>query len=109
MREVGPARPLPSGTGLAAFRIVQEALTNIIRHSTARSAELVLDWTSPHGLTVRVDDPGPAGSADAGGTGSGLVGMRERAAALGGTLEAGPRESGGFQVLAWLPEREGER
>ncbi|WP_371481814.1 sensor histidine kinase [Kitasatospora sp. NBC_00315] len=99
---VGPPRPLPPGVDLAAFRIVQEALTNVIRHSTARRANVLLDWREAAALTVRVEDPGPAGHGDAGGSGSGLVGMRERAAAFGGTLEAGPLPEGGFRVRAVL-------
>lgn len=107
VRTVGEAREVPAGVGLAAFRVVQEALTNVIRHSAARRAEVLLDWTGPHTLTVRVDDPGPAAAPEAGepaGGGNGLAGMRERAAALGGTLTAGPRE-GGFRVQAFLPTR----
>ncbi|MDH6136430.1 signal transduction histidine kinase [Kitasatospora sp. MAA4] len=106
VREVGGTRELPTATGLAAFRIVQEALTNVIRHSVARRAEVLLDWTAPDALTVQVEDPGPAGEADAGGSGTGLVGMRERVTALGGTLEAGPRAGGGFRVRARLPTAE---
>ncbi len=105
VRELGERAELPAGTGLAAFRLVQEALTNVIRHSTARRAEVLLDWTTPDTLLLRVDDPGPAGAADAGGSGNGLAGMRERVAALHGTLETGPREGGGFRVLARLPVR----
>ncbi|MFI9768863.1 sensor histidine kinase [Streptomyces sp. NPDC052415] len=98
----GAAPPLAPGTDLAAFRIVQEALTNVVRHSGSRHARVHLD----HGggtLRIRVDDDGPATGADAGGSGNGLAGMRERAAALGGTIEAGPRADGGFRVLAVLP------
>ncbi|GAA0702231.1 sensor histidine kinase [Kitasatospora atroaurantiaca] len=102
----GDEREVPAGLDLAAFRIVQEALTNVIRHSAARGATVVLDWRSADGLVVQVDDPGPAGGADGGGSGSGLVGMRERVAAFGGTLEAGPRGDGGFRVRAWLPTGE---
>ncbi|MDT0400986.1 sensor histidine kinase [Streptomyces sp. DSM 41635] len=93
---------LPPGADLAAFRIVQEALTNVVRHSGSREARVRIE----HGegrLRLRVDDDGPATGADAGGGGNGLAGMRERAAALDGTIEAGPRPDGGFRVLAVLP------
>ncbi|CAM5595832.1 sensor histidine kinase [Streptomyces fumanus] len=93
---------LPPGTDLAAFRIVQEALTNVVRHSASRHARVRLD-AAGGALRLRVDDDGPPAGADAGGGGNGLAGMRERAAALGGTIEAGPRPDGGFRVLAVLP------
>ncbi|MEU4348951.1 sensor histidine kinase [Streptomyces sp. NPDC023838] len=98
----GSPRPLPPGADLAAFRIVQEALTNVVRHSGSRTARVVLDY-APDGLELRVDDDGPAGPGDAGGSGNGLIGMRERAAALGGIIDAGPRPDGGFRVVARLP------
>lgn len=95
--------PTPSpGTDLAAFRIVQEALTNVVRHSGSRRARVRLDHAEG-ALRLRIDDDGPATGVDAGGSGNGLAGMRERAAALGGTIEAGPRDDGGFRVLAVLP------
>lgn len=94
---------LPPGTDLAAFRIVQEALTNVVRHSGSRHARVHLDHDDGATLRLRIDDDGPAAGADAGGSGNGLAGMRERAAALGGTIEAGPRADGGFRVLAVLP------
>ncbi|MGW1895614.1 sensor histidine kinase [Streptomyces sp. NPDC002004] len=93
---------LPPGTDLAAFRIVQEALTNVVRHSGSRHARVLLHYEEGT-LRLRIDDDGPATGADAGGSGNGLAGMRERAAALGGTIEAGPRPGGGFRVLAELP------
>jgi signal transduction histidine kinase len=93
---------LSPGTDLAAFRIVQEALTNVVRHSGARQARVRLRRDGGT-LRLRVDDDGPATGAEAGGSGNGLAGMRERAAALGGTIEAGPRPDGGFRVLATLP------
>lgn len=96
-----PPRLAP-GTDLAAFRIVQEALTNVVRHSVSRHARVHVDHDR-RTLRLRVDDDGPATGADAGGSGNGLAGMRERAAALGGTIEAGPRTDGGFRVLAVLP------
>lgn len=97
-----PPRLAP-GTDLAAFRIVQEALTNVVRHSGSRHARVHLDHGDGRTLRLRVDDDGPATGADAGGSGNGLAGMRERAAALGGTIEAGARDDGGFRVLAVLP------
>ncbi|MFF4357340.1 sensor histidine kinase [Streptomyces sp. NPDC001604] len=93
---------LPPGADLAAFRIVQEALTNVVRHSGSRHARVHVDHDE-RTLRLRIDDDGPATGADAGGSGNGLAGMRERAAALGGTIEAGPRPDGGFRVLAVLP------
>ncbi|WUO27042.1 sensor histidine kinase [Streptomyces sp. NBC_00286] len=98
----GKRRALSPGADLAAFRIVQEALTNVVRHSGSRHARVLLRYEND-ALKLRIDDDGPATGADAGGGGNGLAGMRERAAALGGTIEAGPREDGGFRVLAVLP------
>ncbi|MFJ2578705.1 sensor histidine kinase [Kitasatospora aureofaciens] len=108
VHERGARRPLSAAVDLTAFRIVQEALTNVIRHSAARQAAVVLDWTDPDVLVVKVEDPGPAVLGDAGGTGSGLVGMRERAAAFGGTISAGPLPDGGFRVRAELPTPKAE-
>ncbi|MEV5874623.1 sensor histidine kinase [Streptomyces sp. NPDC052101] len=99
--EGAPPR-LPPGADLAAFRIVQEALTNVVRHSGSRHARVTFAQDGD-ALRLRIDDDGPATGADAGGSGNGLAGMRERAAALGGTIEAGPRPDGGFRVLAVLP------
>ncbi|MER6526922.1 sensor histidine kinase [Streptomyces sp. NPDC001508] len=108
----GAAPRLAPGADLAAFRIVQEALTNVVRHSGSRHARVRFDHDTDC-LRLRIDDDGPATGADAGGSGNGLAGMRERAAALGGTIEAGPRPDGGFRVLAVLPSQikseEGDR
>ncbi|WP_079086842.1 sensor histidine kinase [Streptomyces silvensis] len=104
--EGGSGEALPPGADLAAFRIVQEALTNVVRHSGSRAAR-VLVRHAPGAVTLRVDDDGPATGAQAGGSGNGLAGMRERAAALKGTIEAGPRPDGGFRVTAVLPTRTG--
>ena len=98
----GTARPLPAGVGLAAYRIVQEALTNVTRHAGRPVAATVRLGYAPDQLTVEVTDDGP-GAEDTSGTGSGLLGMAERAAALGGHLDAGPRPGGGFRVAARLP------
>lgn len=101
--ESGGARgAVPPGAGLAAFRIIQEALTNVVRHSGSRTAHVRIVY-EPRRLVLRVDDEGPATGTDAGGSGNGLAGMRERAAALGGTAEAGTRPDGGFRVRAELP------
>jgi signal transduction histidine kinase len=99
---VGEAPDLLPGTDLAAFRIVQEALTNVVRHSGSRHARVQVGQAEG-ALRLWIDDDGPATGEDAGGSGNGLAGMRERAAALGGTIEAGPRADGGFRVLAVLP------
>ncbi len=98
----GDPAAVPPGAGLAAFRIVQEALTNVVRHSGSRTALVHIAHDSGR-VRLRIDDVGPATGDDAGGSGNGLVGMRERAAALGGTIEAGPRPDGGFRVRAELP------
>jgi signal transduction histidine kinase len=99
----GTPSPLPPGADLAAFRIVQEALTNTVRHSGSRTARVLLRYAGDE-LLLRIDDDGPAtGEGTVGG--NGLVGMRERAAAFGGTVTAGPREDGGFRVTARLPLR----
>ncbi|MFJ3828895.1 sensor histidine kinase [Streptomyces sp. NPDC090046] len=98
----GKARALAPGVDLAAFRILQEALTNVMRHSGSRIARIRLTW-QPNVLELRVDDDGPATGGVSDGSGNGLVGMRERASALGGSVEAGPQADGGFRVVAGLP------
>jgi signal transduction histidine kinase len=104
-RVEGLPRPLPAGTDLAAFRIVQESLTNVTRHAGPASATVVVRY-GPDDLTVQVDDDG-RGPAAATGSGNGIRGMRERVAALGGELTTGPRPGGGFRVQARLPLDEG--
>jgi len=116
----GAERPLPPDVDQAAYRIVQEALTNVSRHAGSAGAgdgvsASVRLWYTPDTLTVQVDDDGkgdgarPAGARPAGarpaGPGLGLIGMRERVSALGGRLHAGPQDGGGFQVRAELPVR----
>jgi signal transduction histidine kinase len=95
----GPVRELPSAVDLAAFRIVQESLTNAQKHGAGDRAQLSLGYT-PAGLTITVTNP--ADVSDMSTKGHGLIGMRERAAAVGGTLSAGPRD-GRFVVEAFLP------
>jgi signal transduction histidine kinase len=95
---------LPASQDIAAYRVVQESLTNVRRHSAAASAAVTILY-EPAGLHIQVEDAGPAVSPsrphDAGGHGIG--GMRERVRELGGTLSAGTTPAGGFRVTAWLP------
>jgi signal transduction histidine kinase len=99
----GDVHPLPFGVDVAAFRIVQEALTNVARHAGQATATVRLGYADED-LTVEIDDDGDGASpAATPGSGKGVVGMRERAAALGGELEAGPKPGGGFRVRATLP------
>jgi signal transduction histidine kinase len=87
---------------LSAYRIVQEALTNVLKHAgTGASAEVRLS-TDNHGFAIEVLDDGH-GVTILPGSGHGIVGMRERALLSGGSLDAGPRPGGGFQVVAHLP------
>jgi signal transduction histidine kinase len=99
----GAVRPLPFGVDVAAFRIVQESLTNVTRHARGATATVRVSYGERE-LTVQIDDDG-GGSPTRGsaGTGKGIVGMRERVGALGGELQAGPRPGGGFRVRARLP------
>jgi signal transduction histidine kinase len=100
----GTERPLPSDVDRAAYRIVQEALTNVSRHAGPAQASVCVQYT-PEALTVQVDNDGTGGVARSAGPGLGLIGMRERVSALGGRLRAGPRDGGGFRVRAELPAR----
>jgi signal transduction histidine kinase len=100
----GTERRLPPDVDQAAYRIVQEALTNVTRHAGGATAAVHLHY-EPCMLTVRVDDDGKGAPGRPPGQGLGLVGMRERVSALGGRLHAGPRATGGFQVRAELPVR----
>jgi signal transduction histidine kinase len=102
----GKARPLPAAVHLAAYRIIQESLTNVARH-TGRAQVTVRVTYSEAEVRLEIEDDGtPLSDRGAAiGTGSGITGMRERAAALGGDLSAGFRRGGGFLVSAWLPVR----
>ncbi|MFB6813922.1 sensor histidine kinase [Streptomyces sp. NPDC056347] len=103
----GDAGPLDPAVDLAAFRIVQESLTNVRKHAGADHARLSLHYRRER-LTITVEDDGSAGPRRPHpGAGHGLIGMRERAAAIGGRLHAGPRPEGGFTVTAELPLRPG--
>jgi signal transduction histidine kinase len=103
----GDARPLPQAVDTAAFRIVQESLTNVIRHAGPARATVAVRHRDD-GVEIEVTDDGRGavdgnGAADGGGGGHGLAGMRERVALLGGALYAGTRRSGGYRVRARLP------
>jgi signal transduction histidine kinase len=100
---VGEARPLPAGAGLMLYRIAQEALTNVLKHAGPAAVVILhLRWTTDR-VVLMVDDDGRGAAATSDGKGQGLVGMRERAGVLGGTVEAGPRRGGGFRVRVDLP------
>jgi signal transduction histidine kinase len=112
VEEAGRPVPLPADVDLAAYRIIQEALTNSARHSGGTTATVRVAY-GDGGVILEVGDDGsprPAGRTGirAGGPGNGIAGMTERAKALGGTLQAGPRPEGGFGVRAWLPVRGSE-
>ncbi|WUV77169.1 sensor histidine kinase [Streptomyces sp. NBC_01477] len=98
----GPAAALDPGVELAAFRIVQEALTNVRRHARGAAVDVELHYAAD-ALRLRVRDNGPGPGAAAGDGGHGLPGMRERAAAAGGTLRTGRAAGGGFLIEASLP------
>src|SRR5215813_7694073 len=99
----GTVRPLPFGVDAAAYRIVQEALTNVARHAGPTAATVLVSYGEQE-VTVQVDDDGRRPEArQQPSAGNGIAGMRERAAALGGELYAGPRPGGGFRVRARFP------
>jgi signal transduction histidine kinase len=103
LETVGERRPVPADVGTAAYRIVQEALTNVVKHAGGAPARVALHWR-PTELEVTVRDDGPGPGAPAGTGGRGLVGIAERAAACGGSAEFGPDSAGrGFVVSARLP------
>jgi signal transduction histidine kinase len=99
----GERRTLPAPVELAAFRIVQEALTNVVKHAAATTVRIALDY-GERVLSLRVEDDGRGHAAPRlPGTGSGIDGMRRRATALGGTLEAAALDGAGFRVVATIP------
>jgi signal transduction histidine kinase len=104
----GMPRDVPRATQLAVFRIVQESLTNIVRHAKATNAAIELGEDDGF-YTVSVTDNGTAPPPSRETEGRGLLGMRERAELLGGTLEAAPQPGGGFRVLARIPIRSSVR
>ncbi|MEV4618498.1 sensor histidine kinase [Asanoa sp. NPDC049573] len=100
VRIEGEPRVLPPDVDLAAYRIIQEALTNVVRHAKTDNCTIIIGY-APEVLTIAVTDAGRGGSDS--GTGYGIPGMRERAALLGGDLTAEALPEGGFQVRATLP------
>ncbi|HEX6354912.1 sensor histidine kinase [Actinophytocola sp.] len=104
----GDPRPVPEGVALSAYRVVQEALTNVVKHAGARTADVRVRYLdSALEIEVTDDGRGHAGRPERGGFG--LVGMRERVAVHGGELEAGPRRDAGYRVRASLPVPAGPR
>jgi signal transduction histidine kinase len=101
----GSTRQLPPGIEVSAYRIVQEALTNVLKHAGPVSRVDVCLGYSPDLVTVEVSDDGVGAPGGVEGRGTGLVGMRERVGLYRGTLHAGPRPGGGFEVVAQLPVR----
>lgn len=113
LRTSGTPRPLPPGVELCAYRVVQEVLTNVIKHARSARVEVLVAYL-PHTLAVTVTDDGggrktggsggrPDPAIVAPGPGHGLIGMRERARLYGGTVVTGPRTEGGFSVRLTLP------
>jgi signal transduction histidine kinase len=97
---LGSQEPLPADIDLSAFRIIQEAVTNVVRHAGTDRCLVWIDQQDGY-LSIEVTDSGRGGTTA--GTGYGITGMRERAALLGGDFSAGPRPGGGFRVAARLP------
>jgi signal transduction histidine kinase len=96
---------LPAGVDLTAYRLVQEALTNTLKHAGKAHAAVTIAYESNEVVIAVEDDGGATGGALDESGGHGLLGMRERVALYGGVLEAGPRDGGGFAVRARLPTR----
>jgi signal transduction histidine kinase len=108
----GTRHALPVSVDTTAYRIVQEALTNVARHAGATAAATIRVDYGDDDIVVEVEDDGRGSTANGvarRGGGNGIPNMRERAEALGGQLDAGPRPGGGFRVRAWLPVRDRER
>jgi signal transduction histidine kinase len=91
-----------SGVELTAYRVVQEALTNTVKHASGATASVLLGYEADH-LRVEVTDTGGTPAPSAAGNRRGLIGLRERLALYGGTLDAGPRVQGGYRVTAQIP------
>ena len=106
LTRTGDRRDIPAAIDQSAFRIVQEALTNVVKHSGAGACQVIVGY-EPESLTVEITDPGGAirepHAARADGTGHGILGMRERVSLCGGEFTAGPRPGQGFEVIAHFP------
>ncbi|MDL4774856.1 sensor histidine kinase [Actinomadura xylanilytica] len=108
VRWEGERRPLPPEVDLAAFRVIQESITNVVRHAGVTSCEVSVDCRKDDEVAVVITDRG-RGHGTAPGGGHGLAGLRERASLLHGDFDAGPRPDGGFRVAARLPVAGGAR
>jgi signal transduction histidine kinase len=106
LRECGTRPTLPASLELAVFRIVQEALTNTLKHGGPRATAQVGLHYGDDAVELSVRDDGRGTAAGDDGRGHGLLGMRERVAVYGGSVRAGPRAGGGFEVIARLPMNE---
>jgi signal transduction histidine kinase len=113
LRVEGTRPQVPPGVDLSAYRIVQEALTNVVKHAGPAQAQVVVVGYGDQEITMEITDDGRGAAVLAGdgraGSGHGLIGMRERVALFDGDLEAGPRSGGGFRVAARLPFAAGRR
>ena len=98
----GAIRPLPADADIAAYRVIQESLTNVRRHSKAASAAVSVRYEAS-GVAIKVADEGAGPEDPSHSAGNGINGMAERVHELGGTFYAGFKAGGGFEVLAWLP------
>ncbi|WP_433795654.1 sensor histidine kinase [Actinoplanes sp. CA-252034] len=108
LRRDGDAGPLPPDIDLSAYRIVQEAVTNVIRHAGVGRCDVAVRQESGT-LTIEIEDDGHGAGGDTDGSRNGITGMRERVGLLGGEFDAGPRPEGGFRVSARIPLPESTR
>ena len=99
----GPPRVLPPGIDLAVYRVVQEALTNVLKHAGQAKTTIQIEYRPAELFITVYDDGGYATMAAPGGDGRGLIGLRERIAVYGGQLDAGPRPGGGWRLTARIP------
>jgi signal transduction histidine kinase len=110
LRVEGQPCALPQSLELSVYRVVQEALTNVVRHAAPPAMATVVIRYDDGGVIVEITDDGRgAGNKRSGGGGHGLAGMRERVSLLGGELSAGPQAGGGYRVVARLPAEAGAR